>query len=147
MSAHLKDFIVVEEDDTHFDSFKIALDQLNISGRPFRVQNADELLNLLDSPDSAGISHFKPRLVFFGMPLLSGRVWEFLEMRRNRAELRKIPLVVMTDSAMDYSEKQKLYDFGVNSLVMRPESQPEFNQLIEAMGRYWFGIVMLPSSE
>ncbi len=147
MPSHLKDFIVVEEDDGHFDSFRTAFDSLEIESRSTRVQNPAELLVLLDQPDHSGFSLFNPRLIFLGMPRDSKPMWGFLEMRKLRIDLKRIPLVVIANTEIESVEAQKLYDYGVNSLVLRPKSQADYDRLIVTMGQYWFGVVMLPSVE
>lgn len=147
MASHLKDFIVVEEDGDHFHSLKTAFDNSDFESRSLRVENPAELVALLEQPDNSGLVHFKPRMVMLGMPNASEKMWEFLELRRERIDLRKIPLVVFSSPGISPRETQKLYDYGVNSLVLRPESEEEYNKLIETMGQYWFGIVMLPTVE
>ncbi len=147
MASHLKDFIVVEEDDDHFHYLKTAFDNSDFENRPLRVENPTELQALLEQPENSGLAHFKPRIVILGMPHASEVMWEFLELRRERIDLRKIPLIVFSSPGISSCETQKLYDYGVNSLVLKPKSEEEYKKLIETMGQYWFGIVMLPSFE
>ncbi len=147
MSSHLKDFVVLEEDD---EKFQLLTSAFNISGfesRPLRVANLSQLQSILEQPEQSGLAHFKPRLVFIGMPTGQERIWDFLEIRKNRADLRKIPMIVFSNPEIDPEETQRLYDSGVNSLVLRPENKEGYDNLIATLRDYWFGIVMLPSSE
>ena len=147
MASYLKDFIVVEEDNDHFHFLKTALDNSDFESRPLRVENPTELQALLEHPDNSGLAHFKPRMVILGMAHASEKMWDFLELRRERSDLRKVPLIVFSSPGISPSETQKFYDYGVNSLVLRPKSEEEYNKLIETIGQYWFGIVMLPTFE
>ncbi|QPJ61816.1 MAG: hypothetical protein G3M70_07960 [Candidatus Nitronauta litoralis] len=147
MPSHLKDFIVFEEDDEKFHLLTSAFNNSGIESRPKRVGNLNELQAILEQPEKSGLAHFKPRLVFIGMPKTTDKIWEFLELRRKRVDLRKIPMIVFSNPEIEHEETQRFYDYGVNSLVLRPENQGDYDKLIETIREYWFGIVMLPSSE
>ncbi len=147
MSNNLIDFIVVEENEEHFLSFKRAFDQYKFEGRPLHVRTVPELLELLTHPDRAELPNFKPRLILIVTSDLSEDLRQFLEVRKDRAGMRKIPLVILTLPSSGPEEKQAFYEYGANSVLLKPDDPRDYPKLIETLGQYWFDLVMLPSVE
>ncbi len=88
----------------------------------------------------------KPGLILLdlNMPKKDGR--SALKEIKSDPELKRIPVVILTTSKSE-EDIIKSYDLGVSSFISKPVS---FNELIEVtreIGRYWFGIVALPSYE
>lgn len=147
MANRLIDFIVAEENNQHFDSFKQAFDHLKFEGRLLRLQSLSELVALFEDPTRAELDNFKPRLILLGVPRFEDNVRRFLEARKQHPYFRKIPLIVLMDSGLSPEDKRAFYECGVNSVVMKPQDSNGYIQLVEVIGQYWFSVVMLPTSD
>lgn len=87
----------------------------------------------------------RPNLILLdlNMPGLDGR--QILSRIKSDAELKSIPVVVLTTSA-DTRDVDHCYSMGASTYIQKPVS---FEGLIEAFRRmkdYWCGIAILPSS-
>jgi len=81
-------------------------------------------------------------LLDLNLPKKDGR--EVLEEIKNDAELRSIPVVILTTSKAE-EDVYRTYDLGVNSYIMKPLSFDELVNIVKTLTKYWFEIVRLPS--
>jgi CheY-like chemotaxis protein len=109
------------------------------------VTDGEELMDYLRGNGRYAAPGAAPRpgliLLDIKMPKKDG--FTCLREIRADAELRRIPVVVLTTSRSE-EDIYRSYDLGVNSFVSKPVS---FQGLVDAMrtiGRYWFEIVELP---
>ncbi|HEY9847058.1 MAG TPA: response regulator [Candidatus Caenarcaniphilales bacterium] len=109
------------------------------------VQNGEELLDYLryqgryTDPASAPRPHLI--LLDLDMPLKDGR--EVLQEIKSDPALRRIPIVVMTNSTAE-EDLLNTYNLGVNSFIPKPMSFNQMLEVIHTLGKYWFGVVKLP---
>jgi CheY-like chemotaxis protein len=75
------------------------------------------------------------------MPKVDGR--EVLRQIKNTAELKTVPVVVLTSSRQD-SDLLQSYDLGANAFVVKPVDFREFIQTVARVGCFW-GLVNEPS--
>jgi len=68
------------------------------------------------------------------MPVMSGL--EFLEIQKGDADLRSIPVVVMTSSRRE-SDRRKSYELGAAGFVTKPLQFDEFVRVVDTIYRYW----------
>jgi CheY-like chemotaxis protein len=112
------------------------------------VSDGEELLDYLHGRGDYTDPGSAPRpgliLLDLNMPRKDGR--EALAEIKEDAELRKIPIVVLTSSA-DEEDVLRSYDLGVSSYCTKPVTFEKLVDLVRALGRYWFEIVELPSDE
>ena len=75
------------------------------------------------------------------MPKKDGRT----ALREIKADpkLKRIPIVVLTTSKSD-EDVFKTYDLGVSSFITKPVTFEELVEVTKDIGKYWFGIVVLP---
>lgn len=87
----------------------------------------------------------RPQLVLLdlNLPRLSGR--EVLAQIKSDAELRQIPVIMLTTSA-SLDDISEAYDLQANSYVAKPVDLDEFLSVVDMIQRYWFQISILPSS-
>lgn len=82
-------------------------------------------------------------LLDLNLPKKNGR--EVLTDIKARAELRHIPVVVLTTSEdeMDINESYKQY---ASSYIVKPVSMNKFIKVIGGLKEYWFTVVKLPKN-
>ena len=58
----------------------------------------------------------------------------------------RIPVVVLTTSKAE-EDIIRSYELGVNSFIVKPVTFESLVELVRTLGRYWFQIVELPTTE
>ncbi len=88
----------------------------------------------------------KPGLILLdlNMPKMDGRT--ALTEIKNDPELKRIPIVVLTTSKSD-EDVISSYDGGVSSFITKPVTFEGLLNVTKQIGRYWFGIVVLPDND
>jgi CheY-like chemotaxis protein len=81
-------------------------------------------------------------LLDLNMPKKDGR--EALKEIKEDPALRHIPIVVLTTSKAE-EDILRTYDLGVSSFITKPVTFAGLVELVQALTRYWFEIVTLPS--
>ena len=112
------------------------------------VVDGEELMDYLHrrnkytNPDDAP----RPGLILLdlNMPRKDGRD-ALMEIKRE-AELRQIPIVVLTTSKAE-EDIFRTYDLGVNSFIVKPVSFKALVDVMSTLIKYWFEIVELPLKE
>jgi len=111
------------------------------------VENGEELLDyLLRRGKYAQVAHCpRPGLILLdlNMPRKDGR--EVLREIKANAELRKIPVVVLTTSRAD-TDIERIYELGANSFISKPVQFDGLVNLMRLLGQYWFDTVALPAT-
>ena len=106
------------------------------------VKNGEELMTYLHRE---GPHQNAPRpdliLLDLNMPRKDGR--EALRDIKSDAELRRIPVVVLTTSEAEQDILQS-YDLGVNAFVTKPVSFDALSDAMQSLGEFWFDLVKLP---
>jgi CheY-like chemotaxis protein len=77
------------------------------------------------------------------MPRKDGR--EVLREIKATAELRRIPVVVLTTSKAD-TDIEGIYELGANSFISKPVQFDGLVNLMRLLGQYWFQTVALPAA-
>ena len=75
------------------------------------------------------------------MPRKDGR--EALREIKSDAELRRIPVVVLTTSEAEQDILQS-YDLGVNAFVTKPVTFDALAEAMQSLGEFWFDLAKLP---
>lgn len=101
----------------------------------------DYLLRRNDSADEAMSP--RPDVIFLdlNLPRIGGR--EVLSTIRQNAELKRIPVVVLSTSQSE-REVAECYELGCSSFIHKPLHFAEFRDTIGRAGEYWFETVTLP---
>jgi len=111
------------------------------------VENGEELLDYLLRQGKYRRAEESPRpgliLLDLNMPRKDGR--EVLRDIRAHAELRRIPVVVLTTSKAD-TDIERVYELGANSFISKPIQFDGLVNLMRMLGQYWFKTVELPVS-
>jgi CheY-like chemotaxis protein len=112
------------------------------------VEDGDDLLDYLFRRGDYSDPSTSPRpgliILDLNMPRKDGR--EALEQIKADRELRRIPIVVLTQSR---SEEDILssYDLGVSGYITKPVSFMGLLNAIKAIGAYWLQIASLPPTD
>jgi CheY-like chemotaxis protein len=147
MNDHPKlNLIVMAEDDSDDQLLvKDAINECGWEGSVCFVQNGEELLNYLlhRGPYAAPGTAPRPGLILLdlNMPRKDGR--EALRDIKADADLRRIPVVVLTTSRAD-TDIGAAYDLGANSFISKPVQFEELVNVMRRLQQYWFNTVMLP---
>lgn len=88
----------------------------------------------------------RPHLVLLdlNLPRKDGR--EVLSEIKADPDLRQLPVVVLTTSSSD-RDVLRAYDAHVNAYVRKPVNFEQLVQIVQAIDKFWFGVVTLPPSE
>lgn len=109
------------------------------------VEDGEELMDYLRK---CGDYETKPTpnliLLDLNMPRKNGM--EALQEIKADANLRRIPIVVLTTSKAE-EDIIRTYDLGVNSFIVKPVTFDSLVELVRELGKYWFQIVELPEPE
>jgi len=106
------------------------------------VTNGEELMTYLHREDPHQNAP-RPDLILLdlNMPRKDGR--EALRDIKSDAELRRIPVVVLTTSEAEQDILQS-YDLGVNAFVTKPVTFDALADAMQSLGEFWFDLVKLP---
>src|SRR6188472_1465214 len=106
------------------------------------VEDGVELLDYLKRRGKYADPATSPRpgviLLDLNMPRKDGR--EALREIKANAELRRIPVVVLTTSKAEI-DIYRSYDLGVNSFIVKPVTFDSLVEMMVVLGKYWFEIV------
>jgi CheY-like chemotaxis protein len=137
--------ILMAEDDV--DDRLLARDALAESGLGedlHFVDNGEELLDYLLQRGKFNAQTPQPGLILLdlNMPVKDGR--EVLQEIKSHADLRRIPVVVLTTSRAD-TDIDLIYHLGANSFITKPVRYETLVEVMRAIGNYWFKTVELPA--
>ncbi len=139
--------LMADDDDDDFLLTQKALKQSKLLNTLCRVKDGEELLEYLrqEGRYSNGQPCERPGVILLdlNMPRKDGR--EALRDIKSDPQLRDIPVVVFTTSKAE-EDIYRSYQLGVNSFITKPVTFDGLIQVMQALGKYWFEIVELPSS-
>lgn len=140
--------ILMADDDADDRAFtKAALDESRIVNDLHFVEDGEMLMDYLHQRGAfaAPVAAPRPSLILLdlNMPKKDGR--EALAEIKSDAELRRIPIVVLTTSKAE-EDVLRSYDLGANSFISKPVTFGGLVAVMRELGRYWFEIVEQPPS-
>ncbi|HTH37103.1 MAG TPA: response regulator [Pyrinomonadaceae bacterium] len=121
-----------------------ALAESKVSSELHFVENGEELMDYLYRRGKfSAASAPRPGLILLdlNMPKKDGR--EALKEIKADANLRRIPIVVMTTSKAE-EDIYRSYDLGASSFITKPVTFERLVELMRTLGQYWVEIVELP---
>jgi CheY-like chemotaxis protein len=138
--------LMADDDDDDRMLAKKALRGSRLANDMRFVGDGDELLRYLRrrAPYANGIDAPRPGIILLdlNMPKMDGR--EALSEIKADPVLRQIPVVVLTTSRAE-QDIFRTYDLGVNSFITKPVTFEGLVEVMQALSRYWFEIVDLPT--
>ena len=137
--------LVADDDPEDCLLVRDALEESRLANELHFVGDGEQLLDYLNRRGAYADPVVAPRpgliLLDLNMPKMDGR--EALAEIKNNANLRQIPVVVLTTSSAE-EDIFRSYDLGVNSYITKPLTFESLVRVMQALGRYWFEIVELP---
>ncbi len=148
-TRNVKTITILMADDDPDDRMltKEALMENKLANDLHFVEDGEELMDYLQyrgkyTPENAP----RPGLILLdlNMPKKDGR--EALTEIKADPKLRRIPIIVLTTSKAE-EDIVKSYDLGISSFITKPVTFDDLVEVARAIGKYWFGIVVLPSDK
>jgi CheY-like chemotaxis protein len=132
MKNTAKPILMIEDDQIDAMTVKRALKELHVANPVAHVENGEAGLAQLRAPDKS----FRPCLILLdlNMPIMGGI--EFLRAVKSDAELRRIPVVVLTTSE-EQRDKVESFNLGVAGYMRKPVDYRQFVETIRAIDAYW----------
>lgn len=125
--------LLVEDDDDHAELTTHALEQHDAR---HTVERAADGAAALDILFQRGASAERPDIIVLdlNLPRVSGL--DVLAQIKEDADLRSIPVVVLTTSDAE-ADRVRAYHHHANSYLVKPVSFPKFEAMIFELGDYW----------
>ena len=86
----------------------------------------------------------RPDLILLDLKMPGQGGLETLRAIKQNDDLRAIPVVVMTASALE-ADVAAAYQLGAAGFVQKPVDLNDFMAAIQTLGEYWFALVRLPA--
>ena len=144
-----KPIVILLADDDQEDCYLIgeALNESHIPHQLILVEDGDDLLDYLYQRGKYFDQEnwLRPGLILLdlNMPRKDGR--EALEEIRREPRLRRIPVVVFTNSRSE-EDILRCYDLGISGFISKPTNYMGLLNAIQTLSTYWLHIVSLPPS-
>lgn len=126
-----KPILLVEDDQVDVMTVKRALKEVKVINPVVNLENGEEALQYLRDPDSE-----QPCIILLdlNMPIMNGI--EFLQVIKNDATLRHIPVVVLTTSE-EQQDKMHSFNLGVAGYMAKPVDYRQFVEVMRTFDAYW----------
>ncbi len=138
MIENLLDIILVEDNPADIEMTLDALRENNLANRVKVVKDGEEAVKYIfrkgEYSDYGICEHPALILLDLNLPKISGI--EILRRIRAEEQTKKIPVVVLTSSRLDW-DRIESYNLGVNSYIIKPVEFENFAQAIAQIGYYW----------
>jgi CheY-like chemotaxis protein len=142
-----KSVVILLADDDQEDCYLIgeALNESHIPHQLILVQDGEDLLDYLNRRGKYGGAEnwVRPGLILLdlNMPRKDGR--EALEEIKRDPELRRIPIVVFTNSRAE-EDILSCYNLGVSGFISKPANYMGLLNAVQTLSNYWLHVVSLP---
>ncbi|WKN30643.1 response regulator [Porifericola rhodea] len=147
--TNIKTITILMADDDPDDRMltKEALMENKLANDLHFVEDGEELMDYLHQRGKYSEENApRPGLILLdlNMPKKDGR--EALTEIKADPKLRRIPIIVLTTSKAE-EDILKSYDLGISSFITKPVTFEDLVEVARAIGKYWFGIVVLPNDK
>ena len=124
----------------------LAFRKAGISAALRVVSDGEQVIEYLSGqgPYSDRHAHPLPALLLLDLKLPRRSGLEVLTWIRNRDELRRLPVVMLTSSGQA-TDVNRAYDIGVNSFVVKPSVLDELITMARQIAGYWLDLNTKPA--
>jgi CheY-like chemotaxis protein len=123
--------LLVEDDNADMMQVRRSLEELNVPNELVHQCSAEDALKYLRNNDNKCPCVI---LLDLNMPKMSGI--DFLAAAKADAELRQIPIIVLTVSNEE-NDKNKCFDLSAAGFVLKPSSYEDFVKVMKMLDTYW----------
>ncbi len=136
MLEEMLNILLVEDDEVDVMNVQRAFKKNNITNPLYVANNGLEALAILRGNSDLLAMPRERRLILLdlNMPKMNGI--EFLRELRVDAELKQIPVVVLTTSNED-KDKVEAYNLNVAGYILKPVTFSNFVQTMATLNKYW----------
>ena len=141
-TADLLQILLVEDSLPDIELTLEALEEAKFANNVTVVRDGQEALDYLHARgEHAGA--VRPDLVILDLNLPKRSGQEVLADIKADAELRRIPVAVLTTSAAE-ADVVRSYDLGANCYLTKPVDVEQFLRVVQSIEDFWLGLVRLP---
>ncbi len=127
--------LLVEDDSRTEQLINYAMSEINIEHKLVTVHDGDEAIDLLfNNPGRSVPLEISLVLLDLKLPKVNGT--EVLKAIRKHVTTQFLPVIIFTSSE-DPKDKERCYQLGANSYVVKPTGFEEFTDCVQTLGRYW----------
>ncbi|MBE9213884.1 response regulator [Plectonema cf. radiosum LEGE 06105] len=137
MEEKILNLLLVEDDEVDVMNVKRALKKNNLRNPLYVACNGIEALKMLRGENETSLNIPKQRriiLLDLNMPRMGGL--EFLEELRADADLKSIPVIVLTTSDED-RDRIEAYNLNVAGYLLKPVNFSQFIETMATLNKYW----------
>ena len=133
----LKPILLVEDNPKDLELTLVALERSQLANDVVVVRDGAEALDyLFRRNEQEGRAEGNPAVILLDLKLPRVDGLEVLKTVRETAELRSIPVVMLT-SSREEPDLAKAYELGVNAYVVKPVEFRDFVAAIADLGIFW----------
>jgi chemotaxis family two-component system response regulator Rcp1 len=141
-SADLLQILLVEDSLPDIELTLEALQSAKVANQVFVVRDGQEALDYLHRTGTYADA-VRPDLVILDLNLPKRSGQEVLADVKADADLRRIPIAVLTTSAAE-ADVVRSYDLGANCYLTKPVDVEQFLTVVQSIEDFWLGLVRLP---
>lgn len=135
--------LLVEDSAADVRLMREALKGMKVDTRLSVVPDGIEALAFLRGEGKYG-NAVRPDLILLDLNLPRKHGLEVLAERRGDPLLRRVPVVVLTNSTAE-RDILRSYDLGANCYIVKPVDLEQFLEIVKAMEEFWLTVAQLPS--
>ena len=140
-NSRLFNILLVEDDPADVQLARQAMKESSIPYSLKVVGNGEEAMSYLLSRDSeAGLEH--PDIILLDLNLPEKGGIEVLKEIKENADLRRIPVIVLTTSN-DERDVEKAYAVHANCYITKPVDYDKFSGVIKSIVNYWSSVAKI----
>jgi len=149
MNADLhQPILMVEDSPEDFHTMLRAFQKAGLVNPLVWCEDGDEALEYLFcrgkfAPPAHGP---RPGIILLDLNLPGTDGHEVLSVVKSNAELKKIPVIILTTSSAE-QDIDRCYAAGASSYICKPVGLENFMQAIQRLKEYWFEIAVFPKGE
>jgi CheY-like chemotaxis protein len=141
MSLTTQPILLVEDEENDIILLQRAFRRAGMANAVQVVRHGDDAVAYLAGTGEFGDRelHPFPVLMLLDLKLPRRTGLEVLQWVKERAGLKRMPIVVLTSSKND-DDINRAYELGANSYVVKPVSFETLLELVKSLGLYWLVI-------
>jgi chemotaxis family two-component system response regulator Rcp1 len=140
--AELVQVLLVEDNLADIEMTLEALEEAKLANEVHTMRDGALALDYLHR--RAGYEDaVRPDLIILDLNLPKRSGHEVLSDLKADADLRRIPVAILTTSSAE-SDVMRSYDLGANCYLTKPVNVSAFLEVVQSIEDFWFGLVKLP---